>query len=92
MRPDASPARLLALVAVLGVVAALLGYAIGGAGGADLAKERAAGAREGRARGAAVGRREGYGATFGPARQEAYDRSYRETYLDTYKRGVETGQ
>ncbi|MEA2367865.1 MAG: hypothetical protein QOH38_583, partial [Thermoleophilaceae bacterium] len=35
MRTDVSPARLLALVAVLGVLAALLGYAIGGAGGAN---------------------------------------------------------
>jgi hypothetical protein len=92
MRPDASPARLLALVAVLGVVAALIGYAIGSAGGADLAKERAAGAREGRVHGTAVGRREGYKATFGTARQEAYDDSYRVTYQETYERGVETGQ
>ncbi|MEA2352509.1 MAG: hypothetical protein QOJ14_923 [Thermoleophilaceae bacterium] len=92
MRTDVSPARLLALVAVLGVVAALIGYAIGGAGGADLAKERAIGTHRGHVRGAAVGRREGYTATFGPARQEAYDTSYRDTYRQTYLRGVQTGQ
>jgi hypothetical protein len=87
--PGRGPARMLALMAVAGVVAAFGGYALGHAGAKHVASERAAGAREGRAHGAAVGRQQGYGPGLAAGKRDAYERAYRETYQDTVRRGLQ---
>jgi hypothetical protein len=84
--------RVLAVVACIGVCAALGGYFVGRSGGEDLDAARASGTIAGRHESTKAAERDGYKAGYKVGHEAGYKQTYRKAYRTAYETATETGQ